>query len=164
MGLSSLLTIKTQQPIGSPPLWVFYLQGFDYICGFTQHSTDTLCQNTGLMLYKMSTYSSTNLSIYLTIYLYLSIYLSIYLYLHKSSFKLEHKRTSITLSDHVWKLKNKNIDCNIKWEIATGDKKNYPSLGLRHLYLKRTKLLDISCTRNDSISTISTIYSHMVTV
>ena len=25
--------------------------------------------------------------------------------LHKSSFKLEHKRTSTTLSDHVWKLK-----------------------------------------------------------
>ena len=38
--------------------------------------------------------------------------------LHKSSFKLEHKRTSTTLSDHVWKLKNKKIDFNIKWEIA----------------------------------------------
>ena len=29
--------------------------------------------------------------------------------LHKSSFKLEHKRTSTTLSEHVWKLKNKII-------------------------------------------------------
>ena len=40
--------------------------------------------------------------------------------LHKSSFKLEHKRTSTTLrsSDHVWKLKNKNINFNIKWEVA----------------------------------------------
>ena len=27
--------------------------------------------------------------------------------LHKSSFKLEHKRTSKTLSEHVWKLKKK---------------------------------------------------------
>ena len=27
--------------------------------------------------------------------------------LHKSSFKLEHKRASTTLSDHVWKLKKK---------------------------------------------------------
>ena len=50
--------------------------------------------------------------------------------LHKSSFKLEkleHKTTSTTLSDHFWKLKNKNI--NIKWEVvkkvkpfAPGDK------------------------------------------
>ena len=38
--------------------------------------------------------------------------------LHKSSLKLEHKRTSTTLSDHVWKLKNKNINFNIKWEVV----------------------------------------------
>ena len=39
---------------------------------------------------------------------------------HKSSFKLEHKRTSTTLSEHVWKLKkkNKNINFNIQWEIV----------------------------------------------
>ena len=50
--------------------------------------------------------------------------------LHKSSFKLEHKRTSTTLSGHVWKLKKKqNINFNIKWEVvkkvkpfAPGDK------------------------------------------
>ena len=38
--------------------------------------------------------------------------------LHKSSFKLEHKRTSTTLSDHVWKLKKKNINFKIKWEVV----------------------------------------------
>ena len=38
--------------------------------------------------------------------------------LHKSSFKLEHKRPSTTLSDHVWRLKNKNIDFNIKWQVV----------------------------------------------
>ena len=38
--------------------------------------------------------------------------------LHKPSFKLEHKRTSTTLNEHVWKLKNKNINFNIKWEIV----------------------------------------------
>ena len=38
--------------------------------------------------------------------------------LHKSSFKLEHKRTSTTLSEHIWKLKNKNINVNIQWEIV----------------------------------------------
>ena len=29
--------------------------------------------------------------------------------LHKSSFKLEHKRTSTTFSEHVWKLKKNNF-------------------------------------------------------
>ena len=38
--------------------------------------------------------------------------------LHKSSFKLEQKRTSTTLSDHVWKLKKKNINFNIKWQVV----------------------------------------------
>ena len=38
--------------------------------------------------------------------------------LHKSSFKLENKRTKTTLSDHVWELKKKNTDFNIKWEIV----------------------------------------------
>ena len=36
--------------------------------------------------------------------------------LHKSSFKLEHKRTSTTLKDQGWKLKYKNINFNIKWD------------------------------------------------
>ena len=38
--------------------------------------------------------------------------------LHKSSFKLELKRTSTTLSERVWKLKNKNINFNIKWGVV----------------------------------------------
>ena len=38
--------------------------------------------------------------------------------LHKSSFKLEHKRTSTTLSDHVWKLKKNNINFNISWQVV----------------------------------------------
>ena len=47
--------------------------------------------------------------------------------LHKSSFKLEHKRTSTTLSDHVWKLKKKNINCNIKWQVVKRVKPFAPS-------------------------------------
>ena len=35
--------------------------------------------------------------------------------LHKSSFKLEHNRTSTTFSDHVWKLKKNYINFNITW-------------------------------------------------
>ena len=47
--------------------------------------------------------------------------------LHKSSFKLEHRRTSTTLSDHVWKLKNKYINFNIKWEVVKKAKPFAPS-------------------------------------
>ena len=68
--------------------------------------------------------------------------------MHKSSFKLDHRRTSTTLSEHVWKLKNKNINFNIKLEVVKKwshshqvikcanfvyKKKNYPSLGPHHL-------------------------------
>ena len=38
--------------------------------------------------------------------------------LHKSTIKLKHKRTSTTLSEHVWKLKNNTINFNIQWEIV----------------------------------------------
>ena len=47
--------------------------------------------------------------------------------LHKSSFKLEHKRTSTTLCDHVWKLKKKNINFNIKWQVVKRVKPFAPS-------------------------------------
>ena len=47
--------------------------------------------------------------------------------MHKSFFKLEHKRTSTRLSDHVWKLKNKNINFNIKWEVVKNVKPFAPS-------------------------------------
>ena len=47
--------------------------------------------------------------------------------LHKSSFKLELKRTSTTLSEHVWKLKNKNINFNIKWEVVKKGKPFAPN-------------------------------------
>ena len=47
--------------------------------------------------------------------------------LHKSSFKLEPKRTSTTLSDHVWKLKKKNINFNIEWQVVKRVKPFAPS-------------------------------------
>ena len=47
--------------------------------------------------------------------------------LHKSSFKLENKRTSTTLSDHVWKFENKDINFNIKWEVFKKVKPFAPS-------------------------------------
>ena len=37
--------------------------------------------------------------------------------LHRSSFKLEHKKTSTTLSENVWELKSKSINFNIEREI-----------------------------------------------
>ena len=47
--------------------------------------------------------------------------------MHRSSFKFEHKRTSTTLCEHVWKLKIKNINFNIKWEIVKKVKPFAPS-------------------------------------
>ena len=46
--------------------------------------------------------------------------------LHKSSFKLEHKRTTTTLSDHIRKLKKKNTDFNIKLEMVKRVKPHAP--------------------------------------
>ena len=46
---------------------------------------------------------------------------------YKSSFKLEHKRTSTTLSDHVWKLKKKKINFNITWQVLKRVKPFAPS-------------------------------------
>lgn len=36
---------------------------------------------------------------------------------HKSSFKLEHKKNDTELSKHLWGLKNKNTEYNLKWTI-----------------------------------------------
>ena len=56
--------------------------------------------------------------------------------MHKSSFKLEHKRPSTTLSDHVWKLKNKSINFNIKWEVVKKVKPFAPGDKVFKLYLQ----------------------------
>ncbi|KAJ8036201.1 hypothetical protein HOLleu_20112 [Holothuria leucospilota] len=38
-------------------------------------------------------------------------------YNHKSSFKLEHKRTDTELSKHIWTLRENNIDFDLNWKI-----------------------------------------------
>ena len=38
-------------------------------------------------------------------------------YNHKSSFKLEHKRTDTELSKYIWKLREDNITFNLSWKI-----------------------------------------------
>ena len=79
---------------------------------------------------------SACLSTYLSIHMYLSIYLFIYItnqkdtYIgitenefktrynqHTSSFRLPHKKSTTTLSEHVWNRKNNNIEHCISWEI-----------------------------------------------
>ena len=57
--------------------------------------------------------------------------------LHKLSFKLEHKRTSTTLSEHVWKFKNKNINFNIQWEIVKKVKPFAPNDKVCKLFFTR---------------------------
>ena len=67
--------------------------------------------------------------------------------MHKSSFKLEHKRTSTKLSDHVWKLKKKTK----KTSTSTSDERSpAPSLNK-----KTTRFLEIASTGNDSSLTIT---------
>ena len=60
--------------------------------------------------------------------------------LHKSSFKLEHKRTSTTLSEHVWKLKKKNINFKIKKEVVKKVKPFAPSDKVCKLCLQKKKI------------------------
>ena len=59
--------------------------------------------------------------------------------LHKSPFKLEHKRTTTTLSDHIWKLKKKTTDFNIKWEIIKNVKPYAPGEKICKLCVQEEK-------------------------
>ena len=56
--------------------------------------------------------------------------------MHKSSFKLKLNRTSTTLSEHVWKLKKKNMNFNIQWEIVKKVKPFAPNDKVCKLYLQ----------------------------
>ena len=79
--------------------------------------------------------------------------------LHKSSFKLEHKRTSTTLSEHVWKLKNKNINFNIRWEIV---KKVKPFAANEKMY-KLCLQIKLSILRSaPSLNKRSKIFGHCI--
>ena len=46
---------------------------------------------------------------------------------HTASFRHESKSSSTTLSQYVWKLKNNNINYNIKWRILTRSKSFSPT-------------------------------------
>ena len=45
---------------------------------------------------------------------------------HKNSFKYESKKNATRLSQHIWKLKEKNVPYNITWEILTKSKSYQP--------------------------------------
>ena len=76
------------------------------------------------------------------------------------SFKLEHKRTSTTIGNHVWKLKNKqtkSVNFNVKWEVVEMVKRFAPGDKVSKLCLQEQlsiprsapslnkKKLDIAC-------------------
>ena len=79
--------------------------------------------------------------------------------LHKSSFKLEHKRTTTTLSDHIWKLKKKNTDFNIKWEIIKNVKPYAPGDKICKLCLQEKLSILIS---KPSLNKRTEIFGHCV--
>ena len=62
---------------------------------------------------------------------------------HISSFKLEHRLSSTTLSEHIWNLKKSKMDHTIEWEILD---KAYP---IRHpLEDANSALRKESCTKD----------------
>ena len=79
--------------------------------------------------------------------------------LRKSSFKLEHNRTTATLSDHVWNLKKKNTNFNIKWEISKNVKPYAPGEKICKLYLQRKFSILIS---KPSLNKRTEIFGHCV--
>ena len=79
--------------------------------------------------------------------------------LHKSSFKLEHKRTTTTLSDHIWKLEKKNTDFNIKWEIIKNVKPYGPGEKISKLCLQEKFSILIS---KPSLNKRTEIFGHCV--
>ena len=79
--------------------------------------------------------------------------------LHKSSFKLEHQRNTTTLSDHIWKLKKKNTDFNIKWEIIKNVKPYAPGEKICKLCLQEKCSIVIS---KPSLNTRTEIFGHCV--
>ena len=87
----------------------------------------------GIQIQIKTTYIYIYIYIYiLYIYDYVSLYVyvyihniyeererekDIYIYIYISSFRLPHKKSTTTLSEHVWNLKNNNIEHCISWEI-----------------------------------------------
>ena len=47
---------------------------------------------------------------------------------HTSSFGNEQYRNATTLSNYIWTLKDKNINCSLKWKIIDRGKAYQPSL------------------------------------
>ena len=88
--------------------------------------------------------------------------------LHKSSFKLEHKRTTTTLSDHIWKLKNKNTDFSNKWEFVENVKPYAPgekimqAIPTGEIFDPHIEAIsDTMCTENSFFSTTSKTNTHL---
>ena len=73
--------------------------------------------------------------------------------------KLEHKRTTTTLSDHIWKLKKKYTDFNIKWEIIKNVKPYAPGEKICKLCLQEKFSILIS---KPSLNKRTEIFGHCV--
>ena len=91
--------------------------------------------------------------------------------LRKSSFKLEHKRTTTTLSDHIWKLKKKNTEIKNVMPYAPGEKicklclqKKMSILISKPSLKKGLTFSDTVCTENSFFSTTSKNNTHLLQV
>ena len=61
--------------------------------------------------------------------------------LHNSSFRLPHKRSTTTLSEHLWKLKDASIGYTIEWTILDKKPCSPASKCDRFILLDRSTLL-----------------------
>ena len=60
---------------------------------------------------------------------------------HKSSFKLSHKRSSTTLSDHIWSLKDNNKEYDLNWKILAQCKPYEPGMQTCNVCLEEKFLI-----------------------
>ena len=61
--------------------------------------------------------------------------------LHKSSFKLAHKRSATSLSEHIWKMKENNANYKIEWEILSQCKRRQPYMNYCPLCVEEKHLI-----------------------
>ena len=66
---------------------------------------------------------------------------------HIFSFRLEHRMSKTTLSEHIWKLKKSEIDHKIKWELQDKARPYSTSTGRSIFSTKgRHSTSDVSCS------------------
>ena len=70
---------------------------------------------------------------------------------HKSSFKLVNKRSSTTLSEHIWGLRDRNISYRLEWEVLAKRQSVKPGQNVCSLCLEEKFCIN-KCTPAQSLN------------